>query len=93
MSAKSAYRLRSRAGPESEFAEAWDLAVSQGRDNALSTAIKRATEGERIPVCYRGAVIAYRVRYNDRLLINALRASDPATYRRHTAKEKPWREG
>lgn len=77
MSPKSAYALRKRAGEGSAFAAAWDDAVDDGRSNALGAGIRRAIEGEKIPKFYRGRLIGYEVRYNDRLLIAALRAIDP----------------
>jgi hypothetical protein len=51
--------------------------VSEGRERALGTAIDRALNGERTPVFYRGRQIGERVRYNDSLLLAALRAVDP----------------
>lgn len=81
MSPKSAYALRRRAGVESGFAVAWDAALDQGRGLALDTAIQRALHGERTPVFYRGRQIGERVRYNDGLLIAALRAIKPGAPR------------
>lgn len=78
MSAKSAYALRKRAGEGSGFVAAWDLALDEGRARALDTAIQRALHGERVPVFYRGRQIGHRTRYNDGLLIAAIRALDPA---------------
>lgn len=75
MSPKSAYALRKRAGEESEFAAAWDAALDEGRRRALDTAISRALHGERVPVFYGGRQIGEYVRYNDSLVIAALRAS------------------
>ena len=76
LSAKSAYALRKRAGAES-FAAAWDAALAEGRDNATDTAIDRALNGVATPVFYRGRQIGERRRFNDRLLIAALRGPVP----------------
>lgn len=81
MSAKSAYALRKRAGENSAFASIWDEAAAQGRDHAVDLAIERAIEGEAIPVFYGGRQIGERRRYNDRLIIAALRALQPQPLR------------
>lgn len=90
MSAKSAYALRNRAGEGSEFAAAWDAAVAAGRARALDTAIERALEGERVPVFYRGRQVGERIRYNDSLLIAALRAVDPRARETPAMPDAPW---
>lgn len=76
---KSAYRLRARAGAES-FCVAWDIAVDQGRTVATSTAIERAMEGVAVPVFRRGIQVGERRRYDNRLLIAALRQWSPGRY-------------
>lgn len=73
MSAKSAYALRKRAGEASAFAAAWDRAVDEGRAHALDVSIDRALRGEVTPVFYGGRQIGRKVRYDNRLLIAALR--------------------
>ena len=73
MSAKSAYALRKRAGEESGFAAAWDCAVEEGRARALDLSIERCIGGESVPVFYGGRQIGQHVRYDNRLLIAALR--------------------
>ena len=73
-SAKSAYALRHRAGPDSGFTRAWDRALARGREQALDTAIDRALTGEATPVFYRGRQVGERRRYDNGLLIAALRA-------------------
>ncbi len=80
MSAKSAYGLRKRAGEESSFAAAWDAAVEEGRTHALDLSIERAIQGEVIPVFYRGRRIGSRVRYDNRLIIAALRRTHRDRY-------------
>ncbi|MDO7842624.1 hypothetical protein [Sphingomonas immobilis] len=73
MSAKSAYALRRRAGPDSSFAAAWDRAVEAGGVMRDGTAIDRAIEGEEVPVFYRGQQVGSRKRYNTSLLLAAMR--------------------
>ncbi len=72
-SARSAYYLREREGAQS-FAAAWDGAMERARDAALAAARDHLLNPERVPVLYRGCIIGWRTRTNDRVLINALRA-------------------
>jgi len=81
MSAKSAYALRKRAGEESGFARAWDVALRQGRAMAIDLSIERVFNGETVPIFYRGRQIGERVRHDNRLLIAALRVIGPARAR------------
>lgn len=74
MSAKSAYALRRRAGPDSGFVRAWDVALDEGQARSLDTAIDRATIGTAVPVFYRGRQVGEWRRYDNRLLFAALRA-------------------
>lgn len=71
-SPKSAYALRRRADAAS-FAAAWEAALAEGQSRALDNAIGRALDGERTPIFYKGRQVGERVRYNDGLLIAALR--------------------
>jgi hypothetical protein len=73
MSRKSAYALLKRAGPDSEFAAAWRVAVAAGKIVACSNAIERAIEGVEVPYFYRGIQRGTRRVYNDNLLVAALR--------------------
>jgi hypothetical protein len=73
MSAKSAYALRKRAGEDSGFAAAWDIAVESGRAQVMDLSIERAINGEVVPVFYRSRQVGSRVRHDNRLLITALR--------------------
>ncbi|NJC33595.1 hypothetical protein GGR88_001069 [Sphingomonas jejuensis] len=75
MAPKSAYRLRDRPDAAS-FAAAWDAALEEGGRRALDTAIHRALHGTATPVFYRGRQIGERRRYNDGLLIAAIRRLD-----------------
>ena len=72
MSARSAYRLRAR-DRTGAFADAWDDALEQGRDRACALAIERAVHGVAVPVYYRGRKIGERIRYNDALVVQAMR--------------------
>jgi hypothetical protein len=72
---KSAYRLREQPGAES-FAAAWDKAIGWGRDRTVDVALERALLGERIPVFHDGRRVGERVRYDDRLMMAVLNASD-----------------
>lgn len=74
LSAKSAYALRRRAGPDSGFTRAWDLALGEGQSRSLDIAIDRATSGTAVPVFYRGRQVGQWQRYDNRLLFAALRA-------------------
>jgi hypothetical protein len=69
---KSAYRLRARTGADS-FCAAWDAAVDQGHALACDTAITRALDGEPVPIMRRGRQVGERRRYDNRLLLTALR--------------------
>lgn len=74
MSRKSAYALRARAGAEG-FAQAWDDALEIGHYEAIGTAIDRAVNGVEAPVFHRGLQVGTDRRYDDKLLIAALRAT------------------
>ena len=80
MSPKSSYTLLKRAGAESSFARAWDEARRQGRSRARDTAIERSLNGVVTPIFYRGRKVGERRRFNDRLIIAALRFSRPDIY-------------
>jgi hypothetical protein len=79
MSPKSAYALLKRAGEGSGFARAWGAARHEGGCKACDKAIERAIDGVAVPVFYRGRQIGEHRRYNDRLLIAALRHLHPQT--------------
>jgi hypothetical protein len=75
MSRKSAYALRSRPGGEG-FAAAWDAAVaiaSGGRAEARAPGDwARAVEGVPSPIRYRGRIVAWERRFDDRALLRLL---------------------
>ncbi|WP_431470286.1 hypothetical protein [Sphingosinithalassobacter sp. LHW66-3] len=91
-SARSAYQLRERPGAES-FAAAWDAALDRARDEALGAALGTLSDPERVPVLYRGRIIGWRERVNERLLIAALRArrahAAPAPSARRRERDAP----
>ena len=78
MSARSAYRLRARDTLGS-FSSAREQALEDGRRRALDTGIARAIDGQLVPIHYRGRKVGEYVRYDDRLLIAALRATAALT--------------
>jgi hypothetical protein len=106
MSAKSAYALYNRSEAEQipppsadetvpSFAEAWQLALDIGRDNARHLAISRAIDGEARPVFYRGRQVGERTVYDNRLLGKALQLAmkarepvDPGALNRFLNGEK-----
>ena len=83
MSRQSAYRLRARAAARGAadavgagFVAAWDAAIDQGETEALSLALDRAVNGVAEPYFYGGRQRGVRRRYNNRLLLAAMRAID-----------------
>ncbi|WP_375429537.1 hypothetical protein [uncultured Sphingomonas sp.] len=76
MSPKSAYALRKRPDAAS-FAAAWDDAARRGGNESAALAIDRAIDGVVEPVFHGGRQIGERRRYNDRLLMAAIRHMDP----------------
>ncbi|NIJ18515.1 hypothetical protein FHS95_000184 [Sphingomonas naasensis] len=73
MNARSAYRLRDRVGPDHAFARAWDHAMDRARSAAFAVAERALTELEQVPVTYRGRIIGWRTRLNEKLACAALR--------------------
>ena len=83
MSRQSAYRLRARAAARGAagavgagFVAAWDAAIDQGETEALSLALDRAVNGVAEPYFYGGRQRGVRRRYDNRLLLAAMRAID-----------------
>lgn len=70
MTPQTANRLRLRAGAE-DFARAWAVALSQGRERAWEEAVRRGRDGHLTPVTRRGRVIGQRRRHDNRLLFAA----------------------
>jgi hypothetical protein len=83
MSRESAYRLREHPGAAA-FASAWDKAQGWGRSGATDLGIERALIGETRTVYYRGRKVGEQVRFDNRLLIAAMKRQaepDPRSYR------------
>lgn len=76
MSRESAYRLREHPGAGG-FARAWDKALGWGRSRAADLGTDRAIHGEVRGVYYRGRKVDEYVRYDNRLLIAALKRLPP----------------
>lgn len=87
MSAKSAYRLRARAGDDSGFARAWNAALERSYQDALTVALDRGIEGVKVPVFYGGRQIGEYRRYDDRLTLAALRVAAARKLRPEAADE------
>lgn len=75
MSAKSAYALLRRAGPDSGFTHAWCAALDRGYYEALMVALRDGVEGQRVPVFFGGRQVGEYRRFNTSLALAALRAA------------------
>jgi hypothetical protein len=94
---RTAYNIRKR---EPEFAEAWESALAVGVWALEREAHRRAVEGVRKPVWYKGrraidvdGLPAHVLEYSDTLLILLLKARDPQRYcdrARTAALERKW---
>ena len=74
MSKQTAHALRRKPGAES-FAAAWDQAVHHARMARRKNVSERtcaALEGVRTPVLYRGRIVGFRTRYDNRQLVRLL---------------------
>ena len=56
-----------------EFAERWRDALDTAADNLEGEVIRRALEGEQVPVYYQGKVVGHTTRKSDTLLMFAIR--------------------
>ncbi len=72
------YEARKR---DVEFAAAWDNAIEEGADALELEARRRALEGVKEPVFYKGEVCGHVLRYSDTLLMFLLKAHRPEKYR------------
>ena len=75
-SPRSAYQLRQKAGADSSFARAWNVAQARACDRALDAAIDGGMQPRRVEVWYRGRHVGWRTSYDNRLAYAALRALD-----------------
>ncbi|MDB5680097.1 hypothetical protein [Sphingomonas bacterium] len=73
MTPRSAYQLRRRAGEHSGFAYAWDRAIEHGATAAHARVLDRLADPDQIPIMWRGTVVGWRKKNDDRLLLGALR--------------------
>lgn len=78
--AKSAYKLRDRAGAEA-FARSWDVARQMAGDRAFEQAIDRAVNGVEVPRFYRGQQVGTVRRPDYRLAFKVLDHHLRARYR------------
>jgi hypothetical protein len=69
------------------FKAAWDDALNEGCDHLEEEARRRAVEGTKKPIFYRGQVVGQIREYSDVLLIFLLKAHRPGKYREPTRNE------
>mgnify|MGYP001258604844 FL=1 len=75
LSRQSALALRHRPGGEG-FAEAWDVAIAMARGDAEEILRDIAVHGHRVPLIHRGRKLGEMRRFDTRLLLRLLAASD-----------------
>lgn len=75
-SRESAHRLRKRAGEDSGFARAWDIAQDRAADRVIDDDLAAASEPRRVEVWHRGRHVGWRTVFADRLAFAALRTLD-----------------
>ena len=75
LSRQSALALRSRPGGAG-FAEAWDVAIAMARGDAGEILHDIAVHGHRVPLIHRGRKLGEVRRFDTRLLLRLLAASD-----------------
>lgn len=73
MTPRSAYLLRRRAGTDSGFARAWDRAIEHGATAAHTRLLDRLAHPEQVPIMWRGNIVGWRKKNDDRLMMGALR--------------------
>ncbi|MDE0206907.1 MAG: hypothetical protein OXP66_12885 [Candidatus Tectomicrobia bacterium] len=56
-----------------DFAESWEQALDTAEDNLWGEVIRRAVEGEKVPVYYKGKEVGHTTRKSDTLLMFAIR--------------------
>ncbi len=77
MSRQSARDLYNRSAP---FRAAWDEALRAAVSVLAETAFDRAVNGTQEQVWYKGQMVGFREKYNDRLLMFLLRVRDPMNF-------------
>lgn len=85
MGVTSAYNLRKRKGAES-FAAAWDQVEREARDRALAYVIEHVINGEIRPRFYRGRFVGTIHRFDQKVMLAAVRAAYAEPPRRRGAK-------
>lgn len=66
---------------DKEFAAAWDEALLAKDETLETTAYERAVHGVKKPLHYKGVQVDEVIEYDNTLLWNLLKASNPAKYR------------
>ena len=56
-----------------EFGERWQEALDTAAENLEGELIRRAVEGEQVPVYYKGKVVGHKTRKSDALLVFAIK--------------------
>ena len=56
-----------------EFGERWQEALDTAADTLEGELIRRAVEGEQVPVYYKGKVVGHKTRKSDTLLVFAIK--------------------
>ncbi len=74
-----AYQVKKK---DKAFAEAWDEAIEIGIDNLEYEARRRAMNGTKRPVFYKGKVCGHIQEYSDKLMETLLAAHRPSKYNR-----------
>jgi hypothetical protein len=78
MSRKTVYDWRKE---DKEFSQAWDDALTASAEALEVTAYERAVHGVKKPLHYKGVQVDEVIEYDNTLLWNLLKASNPAKYR------------
>lgn len=79
--------MRGRRRSDPEFDEAYRIARENRKEAYRMAAKRRAIDGWKEPVFYRGDVVGYRMQYSDRMLELLLKAEDPDNFsERHTVE-------
>lgn len=81
---KAAYDRR-KADPE--FAAAWDEALEESTDELVAEAYRRAKNGTKRPVFYKGDVCGHIREFSDTLAMFLLKAHRPNVYRDRVQQE------
>ena len=72
----TSYLKKVRNG-DPEFAAAWDAALEAAADMLEDEAVRRAVQGVRKAIMYKGQIVGYDLIYSDRLLMFLLKGARP----------------